>query len=108
VIASGGYDGLKCLTDIRESGGHVFNRTRGTLPIIFVFDDLPTFRIADAINTMAYSPYLGGVITIDHENTIKSYSLSPTTLGRGHALLDPGGPVWVGLSRSLFGVPLFI
>lgn len=31
VIASGGYDGLQCLTDIRELGGHVFNRTRGTV-----------------------------------------------------------------------------
>jgi hypothetical protein len=43
VIASGGYDGLQCLTDIRELGGHVFNRTRGavpTLPICFEF----TFR----------------------------------------------------------------
>jgi hypothetical protein len=36
-------------------------------------------------------------VTIDHENTIKSYSLSPSMLGRGHALLDPGGPVWVSL-----------
>jgi transcription factor C subunit 6 len=81
VIASGGYDGLQCLTDIRELGGHVFNRTR------------------DAINSIAYSPYLSAVVTIDHENTIKSYSLSPSTLGRGHALLDPSGPVWsVGAS----------
>ncbi len=30
VIASGGYDGLQCLTDIRDLGGHVFNRTRGS------------------------------------------------------------------------------
>src|SRR5260221_1195647 len=44
---------------------------------------------------MAYSPFLSAVVTIDHENTIKSYSLSPSTLGRGHSLLDPGGPVWV-------------
>jgi transcription factor C subunit 6 len=29
VIASGGFDGLQCLTDIRDVGGHVFNRTRG-------------------------------------------------------------------------------
>ncbi|KAI9511105.1 hypothetical protein F5148DRAFT_1298112 [Russula earlei] len=76
VIASGGYDGLQCLTDIREPGGHVFNRTR------------------DAINSVAYSPYLSAVVTIDHENTIKSYSLSPSTLGRGHALMYLGGPVW--------------
>ncbi|KAH9980956.1 hypothetical protein BGW80DRAFT_1162238 [Lactifluus volemus] len=76
VIASGGYDGLQCLTDIREVGGYVFNRTR------------------DAINSVTYSPYLSAVVTIDHENTIKSYSVSPSTLGRGHALMDPGGPVW--------------
>jgi len=35
VIASGGYDGLQCLTDIRELGGHVFNRTRGAVPTFF-------------------------------------------------------------------------
>jgi len=56
-----------------------------------------TFSATDVINTMAYSPYLSAIVTIDHENTIKSYSLSPSTLGRGHALLDPGGPVWVSL-----------
>lgn len=31
VIASGGYDGVECLTDIREPHGHVVNRTRGML-----------------------------------------------------------------------------
>jgi transcription factor C subunit 6 len=51
--------------------------------------------LADAINSIAYSPYLSAVVTIDHENTIKSYSVSPSTLGRGHALMDPSGPVWV-------------
>jgi len=76
VIASGGYDGLQCLTDIRELGGYVFNRTR------------------DAINSITYSPFLSAVVTIDHENIIKSYSVSPSTLGRGHTLMDPGGPVW--------------
>lgn len=29
VIASGGYDGVECLTDIREASGCVMNRTRG-------------------------------------------------------------------------------
>ena len=29
VIASGGYDGVECLTDIREGNGCVMNRTRG-------------------------------------------------------------------------------
>jgi transcription factor C subunit 6 len=105
VIASGGYDGLQCLTDIREPGGHVFNRTRGALlnrlALTFFLRRFPT---ADAINSIVYSPYMGSVVTIDHENTIKSYSLSPSTLGRGHALMDPGGPVWVNLLFSLVGV----
>ena len=29
VIASGGYDGVECLTDIRDLHGNVMNRTRG-------------------------------------------------------------------------------
>ena len=101
VIASGGYDGLQCLTDIREMGGHVFNRTRGALPTCLVLKIICNFSTIDVINTIVYSPYLSAVVTIDHENTIKSYSLSPSTLGRGHALLDPSGPVWVGLFHPL-------
>lgn len=34
-------------------------------------------------------------MTIDHENTVKLYSLTPSMLGRGHVILEPGGPVWV-------------
>jgi transcription factor C subunit 6 len=99
VIASGGYDGLQCLTDIRDLGGHIFNRTRGTVTFYLLGTEgaFDTFTATDVINTVAYSPYLSAIVTIDHENTIKSYSLSPSTLGRGHALLDPGGPVWVSL-----------
>ena len=55
---------------------------------------------SDAINSITYSPFLSAVVTIDHENIIKSYSVSPSTLGRGHALMDPGGPVWVSLLHS--------
>ena len=44
---------------------------------------------------MAYSSYTGGPITIDHESIIKTYSASPSMLGRGHTLMDPQGPVWV-------------
>ena len=29
VVASGGYDGMECMTDIREGHGSVMNRTRG-------------------------------------------------------------------------------
>jgi hypothetical protein len=41
---------------------------------------------------MSFSPYSGGPVTIDHENIVKAYS---SMLGRGHALLEPTGPVWV-------------
>jgi len=30
IIASGGYDGMECLTDIREGRRSVVNRTRGS------------------------------------------------------------------------------
>lgn len=29
VVASGGYDGMECVTDLREGVGNVLNRTRG-------------------------------------------------------------------------------
>jgi transcription factor C subunit 6 len=49
----------------------------------------------DVINDMTYSPFGAGVATIDHENIVKVYSASPSMLGRGHSLLESGGPVWV-------------
>ncbi|KAG9318901.1 hypothetical protein JVU11DRAFT_1011 [Chiua virens] len=76
IIASGGYDGVECLTDIREPHGNVINRTR------------------DVINSAAYSAFATGPIMIDHDNTVKSYSISPSMLGRGHILMEPDGPVW--------------
>ncbi|CAA7271073.1 unnamed protein product [Cyclocybe aegerita] len=76
TIASGGYDGMECMTDIREGRGVVMNRTR------------------DVINAMAFSPFGGGPITLDHENTVKAYSASPSMLARGHSLFEPQGPVW--------------
>ncbi|KAJ7264024.1 hypothetical protein B0H12DRAFT_1102556 [Mycena haematopus] len=76
VICSGGYDGLECLTDIREGHGSVMNRTR------------------DVINSMTFSPFGGGPISIDHENIVKVYSVSPSMLGRGHILMEPQGPIW--------------
>ncbi|KAH9930681.1 uncharacterized protein B0H18DRAFT_1083768 [Fomitopsis serialis] len=76
VITSGGYDGLECVTDIRDLVGNAINRTR------------------DVVNSMAYSTWCGGPVTSDNENTIKAYSLSPSMLGRGQALLEPDGPVW--------------
>jgi transcription factor C subunit 6 len=47
----------------------------------------------DVINSTAFSPFISGLVTIDHENIIKVCSLSPTTLGKGHELVEPGGPV---------------
>ncbi|PCH37809.1 hypothetical protein WOLCODRAFT_95877 [Wolfiporia cocos MD-104 SS10] len=89
VIASGGYDGVECLTDIRELTGNVMNRTR------------------DVVNSLCFSTYCGGPVTIDHENIVKSYSLSPGMLGRGHAILEPDGPVW-SLSASDYHAQLAI
>jgi transcription factor C subunit 6 len=34
IIASGGHDGVECVTDIRDPGGNVINRTRGK-PYLF-------------------------------------------------------------------------
>ncbi|KAH9950220.1 hypothetical protein B0H21DRAFT_561975 [Amylocystis lapponica] len=76
VIASGGYDGVECLTDLRDGTRNVINRTR------------------DVINTLCYSTYCSSAITIDHENIVKAYSISPSMLGRGHTLLEPDGPAW--------------
>ncbi|TEB18204.1 hypothetical protein FA13DRAFT_1804002 [Coprinellus micaceus] len=76
VIASGGYDGVECLLDLRDGRGAIMNRTR------------------DVINTLTFSPYAAGPITMDHENTVKAYAASPSMLGRGHTLLEPLGPVW--------------
>ncbi|KAG2150679.1 uncharacterized protein EDB93DRAFT_1083923 [Suillus bovinus] len=76
VLATGGYDGMECLTDIREPHGNIVNRTR------------------DVINSTTYSAFAGGPIMIDHDNSVKAYAISPSTLGRGHVLLEPDGPVW--------------
>ena len=51
--------------------------------------------LLDIVNALAFSPFTGGPITMDHENTVKAYSASPSMLGRGHSLMEPQGPVWV-------------
>ncbi|KAI0831441.1 hypothetical protein BC628DRAFT_1336499 [Trametes gibbosa] len=81
VIASGGYDGVEYITDIRDMCGNVLNRTR------------------DLVMAMEFSTYTGSAVTVDHENMIKAYSVSPSTLGRGHTVLEPNGPIW-SLSAS--------
>ncbi|KIY46871.1 hypothetical protein FISHEDRAFT_46417 [Fistulina hepatica ATCC 64428] len=76
IIVSGGYDGMEAFTDIREARRSVMNRTR------------------DIIHTIAFSPYLSGIVTVDHDNIIKLYSMTPSTLGRSNTLMEPQGPVW--------------
>jgi len=48
----------------------------------------------DIVTTMSYSSYGGGPVTIDHENIVKVFVVSPGMLGRGHTLLEPQSPVW--------------
>ena len=100
VIASGGYDGVECLTDIREPYGHVVNRTRGMFVIHRFVNEVP-HPMPDVINTASYSVFAAGPIMIDHDNTVKAYSVSPTMLGRGHILMEPDGPVWVRGEENL-------
>lgn len=104
VIASGGHDGTECLWDIRDPGGNVMNRTRGT-GILITWAPRPDKWQPDVIPSMPWSPYAGGPVTIDHENAVKAYSISPSMMGRGHLLLEPAGPVWV--SRTSFQSFLF-
>lgn len=95
VIASGGYDGVECLTDIRELRGQVVNRTRGMLGVRLHPEVRGSGARTDVINTTAHSAFATGPIMIDHDNIVKAYSVSPSMLGRGHGLMDPDGPVWV-------------
>lgn len=55
---------------------------------------------SDVINSMTFSPFGGGPITIDHENIVKVYSVSPSMLGRGHILMEPQGPIWVWFYKT--------
>jgi hypothetical protein len=60
VIATGGYDGLQCLTDIREGAGCVMNRTRGEtfhLPAwLKNADDVIRYNQHDGILTLHRRP----------------------------------------------------
>lgn len=93
VIASGGHDGTECLWDIRDPSGNVMNRTRGIVSSLQTEYCILKVKI-DVIPAMPWSPYAGGPVTIDHENAVKAYSISPSMMGRGHLLLEPAGPVW--------------
>lgn len=105
VIASAGYDGVECLTDIREGRGAIMNRTRGIHCFCF-FNSPLKYSFKDVINAITYSPFTGGPITMDRENTVKAYSASPSMLGRGHTLLEPKGSVWVRLQLENSWPPL--
>ena len=99
VIASGGYDGAVYLLDIRDPPAYIMNRTRGRIEHPSRSFTLCLMLLSlDVIHTVAYSPYGGGPVTIDHESTVKAYSVSPLMLGRGHELLEPSGPIWVRMS----------
>lgn len=93
---------MECMTDIREGRGSVINRTRGRLDFTLLVEI--SNHSLDVINTMVFSPYAGGPITLDHENVVKAYSASPSMLGRGHTLFEPGGPVWVSNGTSIIPV----
>ena len=97
VIASGGYDGAEYLLDIRDPQAYILNRTRGLCQRSLSFMLYVMLLSLDVINSITYTPYSGGPVTIDHENIVKTYSVSPIMLGRGHQLLEPSGPVWVCL-----------
>ena len=63
---------------------------------------LPNFKFhQDVVTSMCYSTYAGSAVTIDHENIVKAYSVTPSMLGRGHTLLEPNGPIWVKLHPLL-------
>ncbi|KIP08890.1 hypothetical protein PHLGIDRAFT_68606 [Phlebiopsis gigantea 11061_1 CR5-6] len=75
VIISTGYDGVLHVVDLRAPCGNDISRTR------------------DALNTVCFSPYNGGPLTID-QSYVKAISIAPLLLNKGHTLLDTDGPVW--------------
>ena len=105
VIASGGYDGVECLTDIRDMCGNVINRTRGEYAFLLARCYVNDLRVCvcalDVVTAMEFSAYTGSAVTIDHENMVKAYSVSPSMLGRGHTILEPNGPIWVRRLHSV-------
>ncbi|KAI0747289.1 hypothetical protein BC629DRAFT_1299009 [Irpex lacteus] len=75
VITSASYDGLVAATDIRAPCGSVIYRTR------------------DVVNTVCFSTYAGGPISID-QGLVKAISFAPTMLNKGHTVTEPEAPVW--------------
>lgn len=52
-------------------------------------------RSTDVCYCTTSGPYTGGPLAIEHENLVKSYAVLPTILGRGHAVSETRGPIWV-------------
>jgi hypothetical protein len=44
---------------------------------------------------VTFSPYAGGIVSVENEVLVKWYNITPSILGRGHVTLDVRGPVWV-------------
>lgn len=93
VIATGGYDGSQGYIDIRDGLMNEFNRTRGLSHLFRCC--LSALQNADVVNDIGFSPYITGAVSIDHENSLKMFSVSPISLGKGHNLFNAGGPIWV-------------
>ena len=47
------------------------------------------------MNDISFSPYIAGVVSIDHENSVKVFSAAPSLLGKGHNMFNANGPTWV-------------
>ena len=103
VVVSGGYDGAQIVTDIRDLRGNIMNRTRGMVHKCNRWWLSYTY-VTDVINSIVFSHHMGGPIASDHENLIKNFGLTPSTLGRGHGLLEPSGPVWVCISPAVITI----
>lgn len=61
----------------------------------------------DVINSIVFSHHVGGPLASDHENLIKNFGMTSSTLGRGHGLMEPSGPVWVSISPSYLSLLVF-
>lgn len=50
--------------------------------------------VLDVISTVCYAPYCGGPVGID-QGQVKSVSLAPSMLNKGHTVTEPDGSLWV-------------
>lgn len=52
----------------------------------------------DVVLSVTYSRHSEGIVSIDLDNTIMTYSLAPNIFGRGNVVMEAGGPIWVNRS----------